>query len=70
MSLQSLLAQFLSALIGPWPIGIATFLFVFTSGMLIPGHSDYAGAWIMNLIAACGVLVIGANFLSVFGLLP
>ena len=43
MSLQPLLAQFLTALTGPWATGIATVPLVFTGGVLVPGEPDQAG---------------------------
>ncbi len=70
MSLQPLLAQFLTALTGPWATGIATVLLVFTGGVLVPGEPDHAGAWILRLTAAFSLLVLGANFVHALGLLP
>ncbi|HYQ91341.1 MAG TPA: TrbC/VirB2 family protein [Candidatus Competibacteraceae bacterium] len=70
MSLQPLLAQFLADLTGPWATGIATVLLVFTGVGVIPGHPDTAWAWILHLVVAFCLLIVGANFLSALGWLP
>jgi len=70
MSLPPLLAQFLTALTGPWATGIAIVLLGFTGGVFVPGEPDQAGAWILHLTAAFSLRVLGANFMHVLGLLP
>ena len=70
MSGPPVLAEVLTALTGPWATGIATLLRFLTGGMMIPGHPDQAGAWILHTITAFSLLVLGANVLSAVGWLP
>ena len=70
MSGPPVLAEVLTALTGPWATGIATLLRFLTGGLMIPGHPDHAGAWILHTIAAFCVLILGANFLHALGWLP
>ena len=67
MSLQSLLAWFLSVVTGPWATGIATVLLVLTGGGLILYCADSWAVVVTRVIAAFSLLVLCANFLQALG---
>ena len=69
MSLQLLLAWFLSVVTGPWATGIATVLLVLAGGGLAYGEDSWSVV-VTRVNAAFALLVLSANFLSALGLIP
>ena len=63
-------ASLLTVLTGPWATAIATVLLVFTGGGLMYGPEEPWGIWITrHAITTFCLLILGANFLYVLGLI-
>ena len=68
MSVQSVLAQFLTALTGPWATGIAMVLLVWAGAGLIYDADPWVNI-VVRTVAAIALLMVSANLLSALGLI-